>query len=166
MPRVAGKMRMLAVPALQRTSVAAKTQQFRACAGAAGSTEKMEFKAETRKLLDIVARSLYTDKEVFIRELVSNASDACEKLRFSQGTQAIKEIHDAEDPLRIRLSVDESGRKFIIEDTGIGMTREELIENLGTIAKSGSLDFSETSDTDANNIIGQFGVGFYSTFVV
>jgi len=126
----------------------------------------MEFKAETRKLLDIVARSLYTDKEVFIRELVSNASDACEKLRFSQGTQAIKEIHDEELPLRIRVSVDEDERKFIIEDTGVGMTREELIENLGTIAKSGSLDFSENSETDANNIIGQFGVGFYSTFVV
>jgi TNF receptor-associated protein 1 len=126
----------------------------------------MEFKAETRKLLDIVARSLYTDKEVFIRELVSNASDACEKLRFSQGTQAIKEIWEDDQPLRIRLSVDEKERKFIIEDSGVGMTRDELIENLGTIAKSGSLDFSEGADTDANNIIGQFGVGFYSTFVV
>merc|ERR1719389_959998 len=107
MPRVAGKMRMLAVPALQRTSVAAKTQQFRACAGAAGSTEKMEFKAETRKLLDIVARSLYTDKEVFIRELVSNASDACEKLRFMQGAQTITDVADEEQALRIRISVDE-----------------------------------------------------------
>jgi TNF receptor-associated protein 1 len=126
----------------------------------------MEFKAETRKILDIVAKSLYTDKEVFIRELVSNASDACEKLRFMQGTQAIKGIHDEDQALRIRLSVDEKQRLFTIEDSGIGMTKEELIENLGTIAKSGSLAFSENADTDASNIIGQFGVGFYSTFVV
>lgn len=166
--------RTFAVPAFSRVVPAApqhcRRQQFRGCAeaagAAAGSTEKMEFKAETRKLLDIVARSLYTDKEVFIRELVSNASDACEKLRFSQGTQAIKDIHDAELPLHIRLSIDEAERKFTIEDTGVGMTREELIENLGTIAKSGSLAFSENQDMDASNIIGQFGVGFYSTFVV
>jgi TNF receptor-associated protein 1 len=126
----------------------------------------MEFKAETRKILDIVAKSLYTDKEVFIRELVSNASDACEKLRFMQGTQAIKEINDEEQALRIRLSVDEKQRLFTIEDSGVGMTKDELIENLGTIAKSGSLAFSENADADASNIIGQFGVGFYSTFVV
>jgi len=128
--------------------------------------EHHEFKAETKKLLDIVAKSLYTDKEVFIRELISNASDACEKLRFMQGTQAITETADAELPLQIKLNVNEVERKFIIEDSGVGMTRTELVEHLGTIAKSGSLDFLQQGDSDASKIIGQFGVGFYSTFVV
>jgi len=130
------------------------------------SSTEHEFKAETKKLLDIVAKSLYTDKEVFIRELISNASDACEKLRFLQGSQQIKEVNDADLPLQITLSVNEAERKFVIEDSGLGMTRDQLIEHLGTIAKSGSLDFSQATDSDSNNIIGQFGVGFYSTFVV
>lgn len=130
------------------------------------STETHEFKAETKKLLDIVAKSLYTDKEVFIRELISNASDACEKLRFLQGTQQIKDVNDADVPLQVTLSVSESDRKFIIEDSGIGMTHDELVEHLGTIAKSGSLDFLQRGESDASKIIGQFGVGFYSTFVV
>jgi len=133
---------------------------------AAGQTEHHEFKAETKKLLDIVAKSLYTDKEVFIRELISNASDACEKLRFMQGTQAVTETADADLPLQIKLNVSETERKFIIEDSGVGMTRNELVEHLGTIAKSGSLDFLQQGDSDASKIIGQFGVGFYSTFVV
>lgn len=130
------------------------------------ATRNYEFKAETKKLLDIVANSLYTDKEVFIRELISNASDACEKLRFLQSAQGVKSIHDEEIPLSITVSVEEQGRKFIIQDTGVGMTEEELIDNLGTIAKSGSLDFLQSGDRDASNIIGQFGVGFYSAFVV
>jgi len=130
------------------------------------STETHEFKAETKKLLDIVAKSLYTDKEVFIRELISNASDACEKLRFLQGTQQIKEVNDEDLPLQVTLSVSEDNRKFVIEDTGIGMTHDELVEHLGTIAKSGSLDFLQRGESDASKIIGQFGVGFYSTFVV
>lgn len=133
---------------------------------AATEPERHEFKAETKKLLDIVAKSLYTDKEVFIRELISNASDACEKLRFMQGTHAVKAIHDEDVPLQVKLSVDENERKFVIEDSGVGMTHDELVENLGTIAKSGSLDFSQAAESDASNIIGQFGVGFYSTFVV
>mmetsp|Transcript_60155 Transcript_60155/g.143387 ORF Transcript_60155/g.143387 Transcript_60155/m.143387 type:complete len:747 (+) Transcript_60155:95-2335(+) len=133
----------------------------------ASSGEEFEFKAETKKLLDIVAKSLYTDKEVFIRELVSNASDACEKLRFMQATQQLQDVVDSELPLTIKLQVNESERKFVIEDTGIGMTRQELIDHLGTIAKSGSLDFSQSEGgADADKIIGQFGVGFYSTFVV
>jgi len=130
------------------------------------STEVHEFKAETKKLLDIVAKSLYTDKEVFIRELISNASDACEKLRFLQTTQAVKEVNDADTPLQVTLSVDENERKFVIEDSGMGMTHDELVEHLGTIAKSGSLDFLQRGESDASKIIGQFGVGFYSTFVV
>jgi len=137
------------------------------CAAAAGTaTEQHEFKAETKKLLDIVAKSLYTDKEVFIRELISNASDACEKLRFMQASSQLKETHDEALPLQIKLSVDEAERKFVIEDSGVGMTHDELIAHLGTIAKSGSLDFLQSGDSDASKIIGQFGVGFYSTFVV
>jgi len=128
------------------------------------SKQSYEFKAETKKLLDIVAKSLYTDKEVFIRELISNASDACEKLRFLQTTSELKNVHDESVALSIRVSVNEGERQFIIEDTGVGMTQDELVDHLGTIAKSGSLDFSEGGD--ASKIIGQFGVGFYSTFVV
>eukprot|EP00747_Dinoflagellata_sp_TGD_P032179 gnl/TRDRNA2_/TRDRNA2_135801_c1_seq2.p1 gnl/TRDRNA2_/TRDRNA2_135801_c1~~gnl/TRDRNA2_/TRDRNA2_135801_c1_seq2.p1 ORF type:complete len:148 (-),score=36.69 gnl/TRDRNA2_/TRDRNA2_135801_c1_seq2:15-458(-) len=85
------------------------------CASSA-TEERLEFKAETRKLLEIVAKSLYTDKEVFIRELISNASDACEKLRFMQTSSQVKSIHDEDTPPRIRVSVDEGARKFIIED--------------------------------------------------
>eukprot|EP00933_Yihiella_yeosuensis_P017698 TRINITY_DN14735_c3_g1_i1.p1 TRINITY_DN14735_c3_g1~~TRINITY_DN14735_c3_g1_i1.p1 ORF type:complete len:737 (+),score=193.47 TRINITY_DN14735_c3_g1_i1:106-2316(+) len=131
-----------------------------------GASENFEFKAETKKLLDIVAKSLYTDKEVFIRELISNASDSCEKLRFLQGSGALKDVNDSDKELSITLAVSETDRKFIIEDAGIGMTRDELVEHLGTIAKSGSLDFLERGDSDPQKIIGQFGVGFYSTFVV
>merc|ERR1719221_1930677 len=138
----------------------------RGCTTEANASERLEFKAETRKLLDIVAKSLYTDKEAFIRELISNASDACEKLRFLQSTHAVKNIHDDDVPLQVRLSADEKERKFVIEDTGVGMTRDELVDHLGTIAKSGSLDFLQSGDSDASKIIGQFGVGFYSTFVV
>mmetsp|Transcript_14779 Transcript_14779/g.44396 ORF Transcript_14779/g.44396 Transcript_14779/m.44396 type:complete len:743 (+) Transcript_14779:75-2303(+) len=130
------------------------------------STETHEFKAETKKLLDIVAKSLYTDKEVFIRELISNASDACEKLRFMQSTHAVQRVADEGLDLGIKLSVCEEDRKFVIEDSGVGMTHDELVSHLGTIAKSGSLDFLQNGDSDASKIIGQFGVGFYSTFVV
>lgn len=146
------------------TNLLSRTPFTRHCSTA--KPQSFEFKAETKKLLDIVAKSLYTDKEVFIRELISNASDACEKLRFLQSTQAIKDIHDEDVPPGIKISTIESERKFIIEDTGVGMTREELIDHLGTIAKSGSLDFLQSGDSDASKIIGQFGVGFYSTFVV
>mmetsp|Transcript_13099 Transcript_13099/g.29072 ORF Transcript_13099/g.29072 Transcript_13099/m.29072 type:complete len:712 (-) Transcript_13099:55-2190(-) len=131
--------------------------------------EAMEFKAETRKLLNIVAKSLYTDKEVFVRELISNASDACEKLRFLQQT-GLTDITDSDVPLEISVEADESGRIFTITDTGVGMSREQMIDQLGTIAKSGSLDFVNTAAAGSasadSNIIGQFGVGFYSTFVV
>uniref|UniRef100_A0A0G4H766 Histidine kinase/HSP90-like ATPase domain-containing protein n=1 Tax=Chromera velia CCMP2878 TaxID=1169474 RepID=A0A0G4H766_9ALVE len=137
----------------------------------AGSGEQHQFKAETKKLLNIVAHSLYTDKEVFIRELISNASDALEKLRFLQATGKVEDgLLDAEKALEIRISVDPEKRTFTIEDTGVGMTKEEMIDHLGTIAKSGSMSFLEDPSLDAkdkaNAIIGQFGVGFYSTFVV
>eukprot|EP00930_Biecheleria_cincta_P017158 TRINITY_DN1371_c0_g1_i1.p1 TRINITY_DN1371_c0_g1~~TRINITY_DN1371_c0_g1_i1.p1 ORF type:complete len:771 (-),score=178.96 TRINITY_DN1371_c0_g1_i1:274-2508(-) len=162
-PRNHASMARRHQPWFSTTALAARCPRW---ARASSSSTEFEFKAETKKLLDIVAKSLYTDKEVFIRELISNASDACEKLRFLQGAQQIKEVNDADLPLQITLSVNEAERKFVIEDSGIGMTREQLIEHLGTIAKSGSLDFSQATASDANNIIGQFGVGFYSTFVV
>ena len=133
---------------------------------AAQPAENHEFKAETRKLLDIVARSLYTDKEVFIRELVSNSSDALEKFRFLSSTHQIKNVVSPDTALGITVEVNENERTFTIVDTGIGMSRSELIENLGTIARSGSKKFLEEVGSSDNKIIGQFGVGFYSSFVV
>ena len=131
-----------------------------------GTVERHEFKAETRKLLDIVARSLYTDKEVFIRELISNSSDALEKFRFLSSTHQIKNIATPDKELGITVEVDEANRTFTIMDSGIGMSRQDLIDNLGTIARSGSKKFMEEVGSSDNKIIGQFGVGFYSSFVV
>ncbi|KAG8557609.1 hypothetical protein GDO81_016677 [Engystomops pustulosus] len=130
----------------------------------AGVASKHEFQAETKKLLDIVARSLYSEKEVFIRELISNASDALEKLRhklLSQGSGLPE--------MEIHLHTDSEKGTLIIQDTGVGMTQEELISNLGTIARSGSKAFLEALQNQADSsgkIIGQFGVGFYSAFMV
>ncbi|KAJ2358055.1 hypothetical protein IWW50_001323 [Coemansia erecta] len=131
--------------------------------------EKHEFKAETKKLLHIVAHSLYSQREVFVRELISNASDALEKLRQLQTTSADV---SSEKPLGIDISVDADGKTITFQDSGIGMNAEELKENLGTIACSGSKAFiekmqssAETKDM-ANTIVGQFGVGFYSAFMV
>nr|PVC50759.1 heat-shock protein [Theileria orientalis] len=131
-----------------------------------------EFKAETQKLLQIVAHSLYTDKEVFVRELISNSSDALEKLRFLESTREglSSSKVDPDVGYKIRISVDPKTKTFTIEDTGVGMSKEEIVNNLGTIAKSGSLEFLEdptlNAKDKANAIIGQFGVGFYSSFVV
>lgn len=130
-----------------------------------GSSDRHEFQAETRMLLDIVAKSLYSDKEVFIRELVSNASDALEKLRYRNLLAGV----GAEDAGEIHIATDKLARTFTIQDTGVGMTKEELISNLGTIARSGSKAFLEQlkeKGSEASNIIGQFGVGFYSCFMV
>ncbi|XP_006897538.1 PREDICTED: heat shock protein 75 kDa, mitochondrial [Elephantulus edwardii] len=129
-----------------------------------GATSKHEFQAETKKLLDIVARSLYSEKEVFIRELISNSSDALEKLRHQlvRDGQALPEME-------IHLQTDSEKGTIIIQDTGIGMTQEELVSNLGTIARSGSkafLDALENQAEASSKIIGQFGVGFYSAFMV
>jgi len=130
------------------------------------STKKYEFKAEVKKLLDILVHSLYTSRDIFIRELISNASDALDKLRFesTRGT----EISDSDLPLEIRIELDDKKNIITISDTGIGMSRDELITNIGTIAKSGTEEFlkhlAETK-ADATNIIGKFGVGFYSVFM-
>ncbi|XP_068211173.1 heat shock protein 75 kDa, mitochondrial [Palaemon carinicauda] len=127
-----------------------------------------EFQAETRMLLDIVAKSLYSEKEVFIRELISNASDAIEKARYLalQGHA----LDSTEATMKIHITTDKYDKTLTIQDSGIGMTKEELIENLGTIARSGSKAFiqqmQEGGSGDPQNIIGQFGVGFYSAFMV
>jgi molecular chaperone HtpG len=131
------------------------------------NTDQHPFQAEVRQLLNIVINSLYTDKEIFVRELVSNASDALEKLRHLQHTE--KEIFDSQLGLEIQITTDDTAGTITISDFGIGMTREELIENLGTIAHSGSRKFFqalEESQQKESALIGQFGVGFYSVFMV
>ncbi len=125
-----------------------------------------EFQAEVRQLLDIVIHSLYTDREIFIRELISNASDALEKMRLQQ----LKEdsVFEKDLPLEISVTADEEARTLTIADHGIGMTHEELIANIGTIASSGTKRFLESlkESGDKADVIGQFGVGFYSAFMV
>jgi molecular chaperone HtpG len=130
-------------------------------------TKKYEFKAEVKQLLDILVHSLYTSREIFLREIISNASDALDKLRFesTRGT----EFEDKDLPLEIRVNFNEKKKIITVSDTGIGMTKDELIKNIGTIAKSGSSEFIKQlreNKTEANNIIGKFGVGFYSVFMV
>lgn len=129
--------------------------------------QKFEFQAEIKQLLDIVIHSLYTEKEIFVRELVSNASDALEKLRHTQITE--QDIFDDKAELEISLTTDDKAKTLTIQDYGIGMTRDELVKNLGTIAHSGSKQFLKALGEDGaknSNLIGQFGVGFYSAFMV
>ncbi|MBI5691044.1 MAG: molecular chaperone HtpG [Verrucomicrobia bacterium] len=129
--------------------------------------QKFEFQAEIKQLLDIVIHSLYTEKEIFVRELISNASDALEKLRHLQLTE--KEIFDEKLDLEINVTTDDKAKRITIQDFGVGMSRSELIENLGTIAHSGSKAFLKALGEGAQknaNLIGQFGVGFYSAFMV
>jgi TNF receptor-associated protein 1 len=134
--------------------------------------ETREFQTEIRQLLDIVINSLYTDREIFLRELISNAADATEKLRYCKLTE--NEIIDPDRPLEILIDTDEDAHTLTITDNGIGMTKEELIENLGTIAHSGSKEFirqlaevQQSSEGSPDlSLIGQFGVGFYSAFMV
>ena len=147
-----------------------------AAAGGGGEdVEEMEFQAETRQLLDIVTHSLYTDREVFLRELVSNASDALEKLRHARATGTLSGEGAGGPPLEIRVTTDEANNTLTVSDTGIGMTREELVSNLGTIARSGSKAFVQemqmqaeagAGGADSSGVIGRFGVGFYSGFMV
>lgn len=129
--------------------------------------QKFEFQAEIKQLLDIVIHSLYTEKEIFVRELISNASDALEKLRHTQLVE--KEIFDDKLALEINVNTDDKAKTITIQDFGIGMTQAELVENLGTIAHSGSKAFLKALGEGAQknaNLIGQFGVGFYSAFMV
>ena len=128
--------------------------------------QTQSFQAEVRQLLDIVIHSLYTDKEIFVRELISNASDSLEKLRLKELTE--KGIYQGDLPLEINIATDEEAGTITITDHGIGMTSDELTDNLGTIARSGSKEFLEAlkEKGDGNaSVIGQFGVGFYSAFM-
>lgn len=133
--------------------------------------ENKQFKAESKRLLDLMINSIYTNKEIFLRELISNASDAIDKLYYRSLTD--KNVKVNKDDLYIRVTPNKEARTLTIEDNGCGMNKEELEENLGTIAKSGSLAFKEVAKAKENaekdddvNIIGQFGVGFYSAFMV
>ena len=131
------------------------------------NTEQFSFKAETKQLLNILIHSLYRDREVFLRELLSNASDALNRLRFEMVTN--QDVLDPKAELQIHIKADKDARMLIIQDTGIGMTRDEIIENLGTIAQSGARNFIEATrdkKLDFAQVIGQFGVGFYSVFMV
>ena len=124
-----------------------------------------EFKTESKKLMDLMINSIYTNKEVFLREIISNASDALDKLHYESLTNS--EIKTDTSSFNIRIDVDKDKRTLTISDNGIGMSKEELENNLGTIAKSGSLDFKENNKKKKDiDIIGQFGVGFYSAFMV
>ena len=126
---------------------------------------KKQFKAESKKLLDLMINSIYTNKEIFLRELISNANDAIDKLYYESLTNKSLKVNKKD--LKIKISIDKAKRILSISDNGIGMTKDELSENLGTIAKSGSLAFKEALEKkDRVNIIGQFGVGFYSCFMV
>lgn len=130
------------------------------------STEKIEFRAEVRQLLDILAHSLYTDREIFLRELISNASDALNRLQFETLTN--RDVLDPDAELKITVAGSEDGKTLTISDTGIGMNHDELIANLGTIAHSGAAAFLESlkGGAKASDIIGRFGVGFYSALMV
>ena len=129
--------------------------------------ETLEFQTEVKQLLQLMIHSLYSNKEIFLRELVSNSSDACDKLRFE--ALANDKLYDGDTALRIRVDFDKDNKTVTVSDSGIGMTRDEVVENIGTIAKSGTRKFFESLTGDQAKdaqLIGQFGVGFYSCFIV
>ena len=129
--------------------------------------ETMGFQAEVKQLLQLMIHSLYSNREIFLRELISNASDACDKLRFEALHNAA--LYESDSELALQLSYDKSARTLTISDNGIGMSRDEVVSNLGTIAKSGTREFFSRLSGDQQkdaNLIGQFGVGFYSAFIV
>lgn len=129
--------------------------------------ETLEFQTEVQQLLHLMIHSLYSNKEIFLRELISNASDACDKLRFEALTDDA--LYEGDSELKIRVSFDKDARTVTIADNGIGMSRQEVVDNLGTIAKSGTRQFFQSLTGDQakdSKLIGQFGVGFYSSFIV
>jgi len=131
------------------------------------NTETLGFQTEAKQLLHLMIHSLYSNKEIFLRELISNASDAADKLRF----EAVSDdsLYEGDGDLRVRVETDKDNNLVTISDNGIGMTRDEVLQNLGTIAKSGTADFLKNLSGDNqkdSQLIGQFGVGFYSAFIV
>src|SRR6266568_346347 len=129
--------------------------------------ETLGFQAEVKQLLQLMIHSLYSNREIFLRELISNASDACDKLRFEALHNGA--LFEGDADLKIRVAYDKEARTLTVADNGIGMSRDEVIANLGTIAKSGTREFFTklTGDQQKDaNLIGQFGVGFYSSFIV
>ena len=129
--------------------------------------EKKQFKAESQRLMDLMINSIYTHKEIFLREIISNASDAIDKLAYRALTD--EKVGMNREDFKIVITPDKDARTLTVSDNGIGMTQEEMETNLGTIAKSGSLQFkkdTEDADDAELDIIGQFGVGFYSAFMV
>lgn len=129
--------------------------------------ETLEFQTEVRQLLNLMIHSLYSNKEIFLRELISNASDACDKLRFEALSNDA--LYEGDSDLRIRIGFDKDKRLLTVSDNGIGMSRDEVMDNIGTIAKSGTRQFFESLTGDQGKdleLIGQFGVGFYSAFIV
>src|ERR1041385_1366604 len=133
------------------------------------NTETFQFQAEARQVLDLMIHSLYTHKEIFLRELISNASDALDRLRFESLSRP--DLIDKDERLEIVIETNPKEKTITVHDNGVGMNREEVVSNIGTIAKSGtrellaSLKEKQSSDT-LNTLIGQFGVGFYSAFMV
>jgi len=133
----------------------------------AANAETRGFETEVNQLLDLMIHSLYSNKDIFLRELISNASDACDKLRFTAVSDA--SLYEEDIELKVKISYDKEARTITINDNGIGMTREEVIDHIGTIAKSGTRSFLDSITGDQKNdanLIGQFGVGFYSSFIV
>ena len=129
--------------------------------------ETRGFQSEVKQLLHLMIHSLYSNKEIFLRELISNASDAADKLRFRALSNP--DLYEGDGELRVRVSFDKDKRTLTISDNGVGMTRDEVIDHLGTIAKSGTKSFLESLGSDQakdSQLIGQFGVGFYSAFIV
>ena len=134
---------------------------------AAVEKENLNFEAEASQVLKLMIHSLYSNKEIFMRELISNASDACDKLRFQ--ALADNSLMGDDSELRIEVEFDNDARTVTIRDNGIGMTRDDVIQNIGTIAKSGTGEFLKTLTGDQakdSHLIGQFGVGFYAGFIV
>ena len=133
----------------------------------ATDTETLKFQTEVKQLLHLMVHSLYSNREIFLRELISNASDAADKLRFE--ALSAPELYDDEPDLDIRIEFDTDAGTITIVDNGIGMSRDEVIQELGTIAKSGTAEFLSKLTGESkkdSQLIGQFGVGFYSSFIV